>query len=203
MGVMTAILENPKWKEKFEEFKEDLSFEGASGGGCTAIFVSAAVYGFKPLRWFFCEGSMMLFQALSTRTFGMIFSASTLVRDFGMRYYSTLQDLCQEQFPKNLLTNSIVIWCSNARTMEAIPMCDFPNKESFGEALQATAYIPGLICEFKNWFFLPLSHNSYEGVDLVVDGGLAEVAAGLLGKPNPVVEHDYFPKKSPILIFET
>jgi len=203
MGVMTAILENPKWKEKFEEFKQDLSFEGASGGACTAVCVSAAVYGIKPLRWFFCEGTMLLFNALSTRTFGMLFTASTLVRDFGKRYYTTLQDICQEQFPKNLLTHSIVIWCSNARTMEALPMCDFPNKESFGEALQATAYIPGLICEFKNWFFLPLSHNSYEGVDLVVDGGLAEVAAGLLGKFNPVVKHDFFPKKSPILIFET
>lgn len=203
MGVMTAILENPKWKEKFEEFKQDLSFEGASGGGCTAICVSAAVYGIKPLRWLFREGTMLMFQDLSTRTFGMLFSASTLVRELALRYYTTLQDICQEKFPKNLQTNSIVLWCSNARTMEAIPMCDFPNKESFGEALQATAYIPLVICEYKNWFFLPLSHNSYKGVDLVVDGGLAEVASGLLGKPNPVVKHDFFPQKSRILIFET
>jgi len=203
MGVMTAVLENPVWKEKFEESKQDLSFEGASGGACTAMCVSGAVYGVKPLRWFFREGAISLIEALSKRTFGMIFSASTLVREIGWRYYTTLQDFTLERFPENLRTNSLVLWCSNARTLEAIPFYDFPNKESLGEALQATAYIPGLICEFKNWFFLPLTHSSLPGDDLVVDGGLAEVAAGLLGKPNLVLKHPLFRKKSRILVFET
>jgi len=180
-----------------------LSFEGASGGGCTAICVSAAVYGVKPLRWFFREGTLLLVQGLTTRTFGMFFAASALVRDVGYHYYKTLQDVCQEQFPANLRTNSLVLWCANARTLEAIPFYNFPNKESLGEALQGTAYIPGLICEFKNWFFLPLSHNTFPGADLVVDGGLSEVAAGLLGKPNPVLKHSLFPKNSRILVFET
>lgn len=145
---------------------------------------------------------MTLFEALSKRTFGMIFSASTIVRDIGWRYYTTLQDFYLERFPEPLRTNSLVLWCSNARTMEAIPFYDFPNKESLGEALQATAYIPGLICEYKNWFFLPLTHSSLPGVDLVVDGGLAEVAAGLLGKTNLVLKHPSF-QKSRVLVFET
>lgn len=36
-----------------------------------------------------------------------------------------------------------------------------------------------------------------------MDGGLSEVAAGFLGKPNPVFKHPAFPKKSRILVFET
>jgi len=180
-----------------------LSFEGASGGACTALSVSAAVHGFKPIRWFFRGNSLLLFRELSTRLFGMLSASSSYIRYLGVRYYSILQNICKEEYPEMLRTKSLVLWCSNARTMDAIPMRDFPTKESFGEALQGTAYIPGMICEFKNWFFLPLFHNRVQGVDLVVDGGLSEVAAWWTGKPNPVLKHAAFPKKSRILFFET
>merc|ERR1719397_1518831 len=83
LGVMTAVLENPLWKKTFEKFKDNLSFEGASGGAGTALSVSAAVHGIKPIRWFFGGNTILLFRELSTRLFGMFSSSSSLIRYFG------------------------------------------------------------------------------------------------------------------------
>ncbi len=174
-GVTTAILE--KYGHRL---RNEVSFEGISGGTFTAAFALAAVRGVRSMPYWLKHCGMPIYYNARDRFFGMIWTTSNLVHTLAAKYYKLCQEATGEEVPEHLRDGSFAIWITNVRTLSSVPVTEIPNPDALAEAFTAGSYIP-LVLDPGFWWRL----DQQDKIDIGLDGGMAP----FLGDTYPFATH--------------